>query len=239
MPWFQVDDQLPVHRKVTAAGNAAMGLWVRAGSWSQQNLTGGFVPVNVVKTLGTIAQANALVAAGLWHTADGGYEFHDWDKHQMSVEEIKERKRKRQEAGRKGGQASGESRRGEASASASASADADQMLNQKRTPGPGPVLSVVTSGGGVTEGDDPEPPRYCRNHPNDTDEVCRPCIRKRKAHDEWKKREKQREVELLERVEREKAAAAQRLKDCPECDEDGWRKDDYSVKCRAHLREVS
>lgn len=34
MSWFKVDDHLAFHRKTLAAGNEAMGLWVRAGSWS-------------------------------------------------------------------------------------------------------------------------------------------------------------------------------------------------------------
>lgn len=230
MPWFQVDDQLPVHRKVIAAGNAPMGLWVRAGSWCQQNLTGGFVPTSIAKTLGTVGQAKALVSAGLWHAVEGGYHFHDWDEHQMSVEEIKERKRKRADAGRKGGQASGESRR-EASASASASASGRAGANENRTPGPGPALSVVTKGGGVTEGDDPEPPRYCSEHPNDTTDYCRACIVLRKAHDAWKDRQKQQiEADQLEQ-QRQKQRKAQRLAACRDCDEEGWRYDDREIKC--------
>jgi len=236
MPWFQVDDQLPLHRKVTSAGNAAMGLWVRAGSWCQQNLTGGFVPTGIVRSLGTIAQAKSLVEAGLWHAVKGGYEFHDWDEHQMSVEELRERKRKRQEAGRKGGQASGESRRGEASAQAnaeaSASPNADQKLNENRTPGPGLVPFGVTYGGGVAEGDDPEPPRYCDDHPNDTTEVCRPCIALRKGHDRWKERQVQRQADEVDQQRQKREALAQRLKACGQCDEDGWRKEDPSIKCK-------
>ena len=41
MTWFRVDDTLAMHPKVYAAGNAAMGLWVRAGAWSMQQLTDG------------------------------------------------------------------------------------------------------------------------------------------------------------------------------------------------------
>lgn len=230
MPWFQVDDQLPVHKKVIAAGNAAMGLWVRAGSWSQQNLTGGFVPINTVKALGTISQAKSLVAAGLWDAVKGGYQFHDWDKHQMSVEEQEERRRKRAEAGRKGGQASGETRRGkanaEASASPNASASGQQNVEQKRTPVPVPVPSVVTKEGGVTLGDDPEPPRYCDDHPNDTTDYCRLCIVRRKAHDAWKSRAKDREDDELNVKRQQKTQSAQQLKDCRLCDEHGWTLDE-------------
>jgi len=45
MPWFKVDDTLAFHAKVVAAGNAAMGLWVRAGAHSMQQLTDGFITV--------------------------------------------------------------------------------------------------------------------------------------------------------------------------------------------------
>ena len=210
-----VDDQLAINKKVAAAGNAAMGLWVRAGSWSQRELTGGFIPRHIARTLGTTAQAKSLVSCGLWLLVDGGYQFHDWDKHQMSVEEIKDRKRKRAEAGRLGGQASGESRR-----AASAEASASQVLEQKRTPGPGPVLSLVTKGGELTSVGDPEPPRYCDAHPNDTDGYCADCIPRRKNHDAWKKRQKAREA-------READERSRRQKNCPRCHGNNTYEDEH------------
>ena len=57
MPWFKVDDNLAFHHKVVAAGNAAMGLWVRAGAMCAQQLTDGFVPDHMVNTLGSKALA--------------------------------------------------------------------------------------------------------------------------------------------------------------------------------------
>lgn len=78
MVWFKVDDTLAFHAKVVAAGNPAMGLWVRAGAWAAQQLTDGFVPKHMVGSLGTTRQAAALVTAGLWLTVDGGFRFHDW-----------------------------------------------------------------------------------------------------------------------------------------------------------------
>lgn len=246
MPWFQVDDQLSLHRKVSAAGNAAMGLWVRAGSWSMQNLTDGFIPSHIARVLGTQSQIKKLVEVRLWHEVPGGYQFHEWDTRQMSAAEITERRRKRALAGAKGGKAGNST---QASASASALADAQALVaadaqansKQNATPGPGPVPLVVTKEGGVTsvgDCDDPEPPRYCDAHPNDTPHACPACIPRRTAHDAWKKRQKQREEDQLAQQRAKKMLAAQRLKDCPECDEEGWRKDDYSVRCRAHL-EVS
>ena len=79
MPWFKVDDGFAVHPKALKAGNAACGLWVRAGSWSMQQLTDGFIPDHVLPTLGTKAEAKRLVDAGLWERAVTGYVFHEWE----------------------------------------------------------------------------------------------------------------------------------------------------------------
>lgn len=78
MTWFKVDDTLAFHAKVVAAGNPAMGLWVRAGAWCAQQLTDGELPDHMVATLGNRAQAGALVRAGLWEPTDTGYRFHEW-----------------------------------------------------------------------------------------------------------------------------------------------------------------
>jgi hypothetical protein len=76
--WFKVDDNLAFHRKVIVAGNAAMGLWVRAGSWSAQQLTDGFVPDEMIALIGTPAQRAKLIKARLWIEVEGGCQFHEW-----------------------------------------------------------------------------------------------------------------------------------------------------------------
>lgn len=78
MVWFQVDDTAAFHHKTVAAGNAAMGLWVRAGAWSSGHLTDGYVPDAVAATIGSAAQRKRLVAVGLWEEVPGGYQFHEW-----------------------------------------------------------------------------------------------------------------------------------------------------------------
>lgn len=88
MPWFKVDDNLGFHHKVIAAGNPAMGLWVRAGSICAQQLTDGFVPDHMIAALGTKAQAERLVTVGLWDHADGGYSFHGWGERQPSKVDV-------------------------------------------------------------------------------------------------------------------------------------------------------
>lgn len=84
MPHFRVDDALDGHPKSQRAGDEALGMWVRAGSWCMRYLTDGFVPDWWVKQQpkGT-AKARRLVEAGLWHAGairDGekGWQFHEF-----------------------------------------------------------------------------------------------------------------------------------------------------------------
>ncbi|MEU6582837.1 hypothetical protein [Nocardia sp. NPDC046763] len=94
MPWFRIDDQAAFHAKIVAAGNAAVGLWARAGAWSAGALTDGFIPKHMVATLGTTSQAKRLVQVGLWTAADGGgYQFHQWAERQPYSKAETERKR--------------------------------------------------------------------------------------------------------------------------------------------------
>lgn len=105
MTWFKVDDTLAFHHKTAKAGNAAMGLWVRAGSWCAAHLTDGFVPEHMVQLLGTTAQASKLIKAGLWEEAEGGYVFHEWNEdgrqpRGTSVRESRKKSAERQAAWR-------------------------------------------------------------------------------------------------------------------------------------------
>ncbi|HZF90416.1 mucin-2 [Streptomyces sp.] len=67
MAWLKIDDSSHMHPKFIAAGNAALGLWLRCGAYSAQHLTEGHVPGVVAKQYGTAPQARKLVAVGLWH----------------------------------------------------------------------------------------------------------------------------------------------------------------------------
>jgi hypothetical protein len=101
MAWFKVDDKLHDHHKIRAAGKAAMGVWMLAGSWSADNLTDGFVPKSVLSRWGTPADAKRLVEAGLWEVAtrhgERGWQFHDWAEYQPSrTETLARREQDRQ-----------------------------------------------------------------------------------------------------------------------------------------------
>jgi hypothetical protein len=88
MPWFKVDDTFAMHEKVMAAGNSAIGLWTRAGAWSMQQLTDGFVPEHVLRALGTPKERRKLVEVSLWDEAEGGVTFRNWDERQPTKEQI-------------------------------------------------------------------------------------------------------------------------------------------------------
>ncbi|MFC9440596.1 hypothetical protein [Nocardia sp. NPDC057030] len=226
MPWFQVDDQLGFHPKAVAAGNAAMGLWVRAGSWSMQQLTEGFVPAAIVRGLGSAAQAKKLVEAGLWTVAEGGYRFHDWGERQMSKAEIEDRRRKRADAGRKGGQVSGQARQLRAqanaappartstapAASAAARLAVEQLPERTRTPVPAHDLGNASRGARSVP-----PDRQCavhRTHP--APPPCGACGDARRARQRW---DAAHGDDLRADAAQRRAAA----RHCVMCDDAGWR----------------
>lgn len=93
MPWFKVDDKLHDHRKQRKAGKSAMGVWVLAGSWSADNRQDGFVPAEVLARWGTRRDAERLVLAGFWETAEKngeqGWQFRDWADYQPTAEDSR------------------------------------------------------------------------------------------------------------------------------------------------------
>lgn len=119
MTWFKVDDRFHSHPKAAASTLAALGLWAVAGSWSSDHLTDGFMPDHVIPQLsrGASELADELVAAGLWRRVRGGYRFHQWgadsdgSKRNPTRKEVEEERRKKADAGRLGGLASGQKRR--------------------------------------------------------------------------------------------------------------------------------
>lgn len=145
MAWFKVDDKLHDHRKARAAGRAAMGVWVLAGSWAADNLTDGFVPASVLPRWGTRRDAQRLVEVGLWVPCeqDGelGWRFHEWFARNPARADLLALREARAEAGRSGGKASGQSRR-QAKAKQVASGDASG-LREPPNPNPNQAVSHV------------------------------------------------------------------------------------------------
>lgn len=135
MPHFLVSDDMSFNAKVVAAGNGAIGLWTRAGAWSQHpaNLTEGFIPTAIARSMGTPGQIKKLVQVGLWIEVPGGYQFHEFvgpGRHR-SREEILKLREDRARAGRTGGSRSKPSRRGQSEANAEASASPQPVDNSE------------------------------------------------------------------------------------------------------------
>lgn len=77
------------------AGNEAVGLYVRCGTYAADHTTDGFVERSIVILYGTEALAARLVDAGLWHRTRGGWNMHDYLDYNPSREAVeKERKDK-------------------------------------------------------------------------------------------------------------------------------------------------
>lgn len=95
MTWFKVDDKAhETHRRVSLAAD---GLWVRAGAWSGDLRTDGFVPEDIAARWTSRAQARRLaaelVAEGLWEPSDPsdpepGWRFVDWGGDQPTREDT-------------------------------------------------------------------------------------------------------------------------------------------------------
>ncbi|MFE6080020.1 hypothetical protein [Streptomyces virginiae] len=136
MPWFKIDDASHSHPKFMAAGNAALGLWLRCGAYSAQHLTEGLVPAAIAKAYGTPAQARKLVTVGLWHEpghdcprcpqAEAGYVVHDF------FEGGRNATRAQVEASRKG-----------------AAERAAKSRESKRQPGSAPEMNNIHSTNGA------------------------------------------------------------------------------------------
>ena len=110
MPWFRLDDSFHSHPKVIAAGNEAIGLYVRCGAYAAQHLTDGFIPEHVALLYGSATLADTLVQTKLWRRARGGWRMPDYLDFNPSREQVVDKRKVRAEAGRKGGVASGKSR---------------------------------------------------------------------------------------------------------------------------------
>jgi hypothetical protein len=122
MTWMKVDDGFYDHPKVAELPNAAVGLWVKAGSWCSKHLTDGVIPASRVKALkGTSSQVRALIECGLWSEVSAdraqsgtkSYAFRSWGDYQPTREQKEKeradaaerqreyRERKRQEQGKR------------------------------------------------------------------------------------------------------------------------------------------
>jgi hypothetical protein len=102
--WVKVHNSMPSHPKALMAGDRACWLAICGLCFSNEHLTDGFIAEHVFPAAAPGVKnpehlAAKLVAAGIWHRVEGGWEIHDYDAVQRSSSEIRERREK--DAGRK------------------------------------------------------------------------------------------------------------------------------------------
>lgn len=239
MPDFRVSDTAPEHRKMRAAGIAAIGLWTMAGAYSMgpTQMTDGWVPEYwVTGWPGGKKAAATLVKVGLWTSQerDGmpGFQFHEWAERQRMAVEWEEEKRKARERMER-------IRSGQKRPSTQVSAR-DVRANNGRTSNGTPdarsanvhdsltLTHRESSGGGVTTAparENPPPPRCPQHvHADGDPGPCRACGDARRAREAWDADTDRREAARRSAEAREAAELrARAVAACDLCDERGYQ----------------
>jgi hypothetical protein len=129
--YIKLNDDLPEHRKIVAAGGDAGWLHICALAYASRNKSDGRVPKGMVPRLSDRKQplklAEKLCAVSLWHAAGHDckrcdqpevdeYLIHDYLEHQRSAEHIEAIKKKRAAAGKAGGSRKAANARGNTTA---------------------------------------------------------------------------------------------------------------------------
>jgi len=115
MPYAQIDDHFHDSEAALRAGPEPLGLYLLSVTWCSAHLTDGHLPEIVGRGfIDRCADGDALVArlveAGLWETADDGFEDgwrlpHFFDGGQRTREQVEADKAKKRESASKGGKA--------------------------------------------------------------------------------------------------------------------------------------
>lgn len=103
--YIKLHDGMPGHPKVRGLSDKAFRALIRAWCYCSEYLTDGVVVSAVARDFGPKRVWDELVAGHLAESAPGGYLMHDYLEHQRSAAQVAELKRKRAEAGRRGGKA--------------------------------------------------------------------------------------------------------------------------------------
>lgn len=116
MTWVRLDDGFTEHSKIHGLSDRAFRLHVTALCYCGRNLTDGHITARALKVLLAACSATKrhvleLVGTKVWEVEDDGHQIHDFNDLNPTAAEVREKSRKRQEAGRIGGMKSGEVRR--------------------------------------------------------------------------------------------------------------------------------
>jgi hypothetical protein len=95
MGWVRLEDTFCEHPKIETLGDLPFRLHVKAICYANRNLTDGYVPDIAARAMGGPKHkraARALIDAGLWELARGGYRIHDFLDFQPSREAVMARR---------------------------------------------------------------------------------------------------------------------------------------------------
>lgn len=139
MSWFRLDDKGAFHAKVVAVGNEAYGAWVRAGQWSCDHGTDGFVPMAIAITIAPFAIWQTLANALLLDATDrDGIQIHDFLDYNPSAKESKRRNGKLSQARAIAGKRGAE-KRWQTDSKAMANVMANERQADSKTMAPYPI----------------------------------------------------------------------------------------------------
>lgn len=145
MAWIKVESSVSRNRKFVKAGPAPSWLWLCGLAYCQEGLTDGFIPSEAIDYLGVRngrRLAAHLVSAGLWEEVEGGWQVHDYLKHNRDAASVRDIRRERVEAGAHGGIASGEARRAKQTAKQNLE---EAEANAKQPSNPAVPVAVPTA----------------------------------------------------------------------------------------------
>jgi hypothetical protein len=225
MPWFRIDDGFWGHPRRLELSMSAIGLWAVSGSWAARHLTDGFVPRSIMPILGGKPRdIKALTDAGMWLEQANGWQFRDWTHYQktkVQVERDRELARKRMGRSRNGYKEIEQPPEPTDDVTPDVRANFDGSSTSHTKPYQASTSPLSTSvellgGGSVTR--EPEPPLFCKKHPNGHGGPCGACADARKIHTAWVERETQRNLDRA-------WAAAESVKSCPNHCINGWIED--------------
>lgn len=101
-PYVRLSHSMPEHPKIVGLTDAAFRAWIEAICFCSRQETDGAIPGPMMRRIAPPKVIKELVAAGLLDGRDGGYEVHDYLRHQRSRDEIRTIRQARVEGGSKG-----------------------------------------------------------------------------------------------------------------------------------------
>ena len=224
--YFPVDVNFYDSPEFFEVNMSARGLWVTCGTWCKRHLTDGVIPAKIVRHLGgTVRQIKTLIKNNVWAESEQNgtkvYIFCHWFEHNLSREEVEERRRKWRESKQRSRAKNRPEQRKPAKPQSGPPQDVHHDVHDDVPRVREEVIEENKRGGGQVPAD--PPPNHplnpaaarCPDHahipPNGYVPACHACRTERERAEalvvEWENRE----------AERRKASIAA----CPHCDDRG------------------